>query len=181
MKYKLIHSAFIVFLVCCNSSFQKNAATSDSTLTASSLFPFGRYGWNEKKDLELISSAINFGFSFSGKECKVFAYLTDTAAHNYLQYELDGAYQKRIKIFGNARAPVTITATQEGVHTVWIYKATEAHTGPIFIENITGQNLKPLKRPEAPLVEFIGNSITCGAAADASETPCGAGVYHEQQ
>jgi hypothetical protein len=55
---------------------------------------------------------------------------------------------------------------QEGMHTVWIYKATEAHTGPIFIEKITGQDLKPLKRPEAPLIEFIGNSITCGAAAD---------------
>jgi hypothetical protein len=180
MKFKLIHSAFILFLVCCNSSFQKNAATTDGTLAASSLFPCGRYDWNEKKDLELISSAINFGFSFSGKECKVFAYLTDTSAHNYLQYELDGAYQKRIKIFGNARTPITIAATQDGVHTVWIYKATEAHTGPIFIEKITGQNLKPLKRPEAPLVEFIGNSITCGAAADPSETPCGAGVYHDQ-
>jgi hypothetical protein len=31
----------------------------------------------------------------------VFAYLTDTTAHNYLQYELDGVYQKRIRIVGN--------------------------------------------------------------------------------
>jgi hypothetical protein len=30
------------------------------------------------------------------------------------------------------------------------------------------------------LIEFIGNSITCGAAADASEVPCGTGVYHDQ-
>src|SRR5678816_923584 len=89
MKYKLIHSAFLLFILCCNCSLPKNAATSDNVLQASSLFPFGRYAWNEKQDLELISSAINFGFSFSGKECKVFAYLTDTAAHNYLQYELD--------------------------------------------------------------------------------------------
>ena len=98
MKYKLIHSAFILFLLCCDCSFQKKAAASNNVLPASSLFPFGRYAWNEKKDLELISSAINFGFSFSGTECKVFAYLTDTTAHNYLQYELDGVYQKRIKI-----------------------------------------------------------------------------------
>ena len=180
MKYKLIHSAFLLFILCCNCSLPKNAATSDNVLQASSLFPFGRYAWNEKQDLELISSAINFGFSFSGKECKVFAYLTDTTAHNYLQYELDSVYQRRIKIAGNKRTPFIIDAGKEGRHTVWIYKATEAHTGPIFIEKITGQDLKPLKRAPAPLIEFIGNSITCGAAADPSETPCGAGVYHDQ-
>lgn len=176
----MIHSAFILLLLCCDCSFQKKEAANNNVLPASSLFPFGRYAWNERKDLELISSAINFGFSFSGTECKVFDYLADTTAHNYLQYELDGVYQKRIKIPGNERRPLVITASQEGIHTVWIYKATEAHTGPIFIEKITGQNLKPLKRPEAPLIEFIGNSITCGAAADPSETPCGTGVYHDQ-
>src|ERR1700749_5127214 len=118
MKHKLLHSAFIIFLLCCDCSFQKKPAAGNNVLPASSLFPFGRYDWNDKKDLELISSAINFGFSFSGTECKVFAYLTDTTAHNYLQYELDGAYQKRIKIVGNERSPLVITATGKGVHTV---------------------------------------------------------------
>lgn len=179
MKHKLLHSAFILLLLCC-CSFQENGAAGKKSLPASSLSPFGRFAWNEKKDLELISSAINFGFSFSGTECKVFAYLTDSTAHNYLQYELDGVYQKRIKIIGNDKSPFVITAGKKGMHTVWIYKATEAHTGPIFIEKITGKDLKPLKRDEAPLIEFIGNSITCGAAADPSETPCGAGVYHDQ-
>jgi carbohydrate esterase-like protein/GDSL-like lipase/acylhydrolase family protein len=179
MKYKLIHSAFVLFLLFYDCSFPKKTAT-NNVLPASSLSPFGRYDRHTSGDLELISSAINFGFTFLGKECKVHAYLTDTTAHNYLQYELDGIYQKRIKIIGNDRSPMTITASKEGMHTVWIYKATEAHTGPIFIEKITGQNLKPLKRAEAPLIEFIGNSITCGAAADPSETACGTGVYHDQ-
>ena len=180
MKHKLVHSAFIFFLLCCDCSFQRKPEAASNVLPASSLLPFGRYAWNEKKDLELISSAVNFGFSFSGKQCRVFAYLTDTTAHNYLQYELDGVYQKRIKIVGNEMNPLVINASEEGIHTVWIYKATEAHTGPIFIEKIMGENVKPLKKPEAPLIEFIGNSITCGAAADPSEVPCGTGVYHDQ-
>ncbi len=37
-----------------------------------------------------------------------------------------------------------------------------------------------LQKPRAPLIEFIGNSITCGAAADPSEVPCGSGQYHDQ-
>ena len=36
------------------------------------------------------------------------------------------------------------------------------------IKKITGEGLVTLKKPTLPLIEFIGNSITCGAAADAS-------------
>lgn len=180
MKYKLTHSAFVILLFCCSCFSPKKSTTSNDILPASFLSPFGRYDWNNNKDLELISSGVNFGFTFSGNNCEVYSYLTGTAGHNYLQYELDGVYQKRVKIVGNERSSFVIHANGDGTHTVWIYKATEAHTGPIFIEKITGHNLKPLKRPEAPLIEFIGNSITCGAAADPSEVPCGKGVYHDQ-
>ena len=162
--------------LCCSLSKNEHG----DLLQAAALQPFGRYAWNDKKDLELISSGVNFGFSFSGKECQVFAYLTDPGAHNYLQYELDGAYQRRIKILGSQTEPVIITAASNGEHTVWIYKATEAHTGPIFIEKISAKKIHPLKRADLPLIEFIGNSITCGAAADPSEVPCGTGVYHDQ-
>jgi len=178
MKNKLLAPVLFLFLVVEGCSSSKNA-TADG-LPASSLQPFGRFDWNADHELELISSAIHFGFSFSGKECRVVAHLADPEAHNYLQYELDGVYQKRIKILGNEKQVIVISATVPGVHTVWIYKATEAHTGPIFIEKVEGKNIKALKRPDKPLIEFIGNSITCGAAADASEIPCGTGVYHDQ-
>jgi hypothetical protein len=180
MKYTLYRFIIIIYLFnsACNSS--KNATGPGAALPASSLQPFGRYAWNSDKHLEMISSAVHFGFSFTGKETRVFAYLSDTTAHNYLQYELDGVYQKRIRIAGNSRQPVLISATTGGTHKVWIYKATEAQTGPIFIEKITGTDIHALKNPDAPLIEFIGNSITCGAAADASETPCGTGEYHDQ-
>ncbi|HEU4903682.1 MAG TPA: GDSL-type esterase/lipase family protein, partial [Flavisolibacter sp.] len=89
-------------------------------------------------------------------------------------------YQKRIRVSAKTPTPLVITAPTSGVHTVWIYKATEAHTGPVIIQRIEGKNSRPLQRPAAPLIEFIGNSITCGAAADPSEVPCGTGVYHDQ-
>jgi lysophospholipase L1-like esterase len=177
------HSIVIVFSLLFLISFSSKTATAQNdVLPASLLSPFGRCTWNDNHDLELISSAVNFGFSFTSKECKIFAYITDTSssAHNYLQYELDGVYQKRIKVVANNRTPFTITTSNEGTHTVWIYKATEAQTGPIFIEKITGQNIQSIKRHKLPLIEFIGNSITCGAAADTSEVSCGTGVYHDQ-
>jgi lysophospholipase L1-like esterase len=150
------------------------------TLSATALKPYGRYQLNSDKNLELISSAVHFGFSFEGKECQIFASLLNGQGHNYLQYELDGAYQKRIRVEGNSKEPIVITALGAGKHTVWIYKATEAHTGPIAIQKVTGQKVKALPNPSGPLIEFIGNSITCGAAMDPSEVPCGTGEYQDQ-
>ena len=162
-----------------NCSISKNAQSRD-TLSARSLQPIGRYRFTSDQNLELISSAVHFGFSFTGNECKIFANINDVKGHNYLQYELDGVYQKRIRVEGNSNQPFVLSANAGGRHTVWIFKATEAGTGPIFIEKIEAQNVKALSVPSAPFIEFIGNSITCGAAADASEVPCGTGKYHDQ-
>lgn len=164
------------FFVCFTA---RSANAGQDTLKATDLNPYGRYLYRDAGDLELIGSAVHFGFSFSGLSCYVFAHLSDTG-HNYLQYELDGIYQKRLRITGIGSEPLQIKATTPGPHTVWIYKATEAQTGPIFIDWVTGRNLAALRNTNAPLIEFIGNSITCGAAADPSEVPCNAGVYHDQ-
>jgi len=178
LQYLLIALCFFS-LSCSTSNQTKN---DEGNLPASALQPVGRYQFNQEQSLELISSAVHFGFSFTGPACKIFASIPNPDGHNYLQYELDGVYQKRIKICGNSTEPISINApTGEGEkHTIKIYKATEAHTGPIFIQKITGQNVKPLPKSKAPVIEFIGNSITCGAAADPSEVPCGTGQYHDQ-
>ncbi|GAB3822071.1 SGNH/GDSL hydrolase family protein [Pontibacter rugosus] len=135
---------------------------------------------NDAQQLELITSAAHFGYTFEGTESQVFASVPDAGTHGYLQYEVDGEYQKRVKIAPNATAPILITAPAAGKHTVWVYKATEAHTGPIMIEKITGENIAIVQKPNAPLIEFIGNSITSGAAADPSEVPCNTAAYHDQ-
>ncbi|WP_158546151.1 SGNH/GDSL hydrolase family protein [Adhaeribacter pallidiroseus] len=172
--------AIIYCLVCFSCVPTKVKTETSNNLAATALKPFGRFFINPSQQLELISSAAHFGFSFEGSGCALFASIPNSEGHNYLQYELDGVYQKRIKVHGNAKEPLVISAPGPGKHTVWIYKATEAHTGPIIIKQINGTNLTPLSRPAAPIIEFIGNSITCGAAADPSEVPCGTGVYHDQ-
>ncbi len=181
MKQKITNLAIVIcfFLASCSSS-RKNIITTSNELPATSLQPFGRYLIDGKKNLELISSAVHFGFSFEGKDCQVFASLPDANSHNYFQYTLDGDYQKKVRVEGNSNQPIVLSAPEEGKHTIWIYKNTEAQTGPINIQKITGKSLISLKVPGRLLIEFIGNSITCGAAADPSEVPCGTGVYHDQ-
>ena len=171
MKITLILLALVLSL--------NYTCAAQQTLPADSLHPFGRSWLTGDKHLELIGSAVHFGFSFSGSECSLYAYIPDGGNHGYLQYELDGVYQKRIKVEGGSYQPLVIQASSDGRHTVWVYKATEALTGPIFVEKITGKDLHAVTTPQRPLIEFIGNSITCGAAADPSEFPCGTGQYQD--
>ncbi|HMR84381.1 MAG TPA: GDSL-type esterase/lipase family protein, partial [Niabella sp.] len=76
--------------------------------------------------------------------------------------------------------PVIIKASGNGKHTVQVYKATEAHSGPVYIEKITGNEVQAVPPPDVSLIEFIGNSITCGAFSDGSTAPCATGAYQDQ-
>jgi lysophospholipase L1-like esterase len=178
-KKSIYHLCSLCLLFIC-ANYCISFAASKDTVWASSLHPYGRFAMSENGKLELISSAVHFGFRFSGTTCMIDAYILDQSAHNYLQYTLDGVYQKRIKIFGNNHQLLMISGLGNRSHVIWIYKATEAATGPIYIEKIIATGCVPLENPDLPLIEFIGNSITCGAAADPSEIPCGTGEYHDQ-
>jgi len=78
--------------------------------------------------------------SFQGEGCDIYASLPAGMDHNYLQYELDGVYQKRIRV-SKGLPSIHIAAPATGKHSVWIYKATEATSGPVYIEKVTGKNL----------------------------------------
>lgn len=177
LRLRLSVLIFLCFLVGCSTA--KNSVAKIESLPATALKPFGRTVINSEGELALISSAAHVGFSFEGEECLLSVSLPSWLQHNYLQYEIDGKYGRRIRVSAKDTV-LQIQAATGGRHTVWIYKATEAHTGPVNIKNIRAKNITPLQRPAAPLIEFIGNSITCGAAADPSEVPCGTGSYHDQ-
>ncbi len=160
------------------AELRANTNTGD-TIYALQLKPYGRYLFNDRNELELISSAAHFKCSFQGDECRLFITAKNPADHNYIQFELDGIYQKRIVVRGSDTGPIVIQAKGKGKHTIAIYKATEAHTGAIIISKLIADHIQIVAISRAPLFEFIGNSITCGAAADTSDFPCGVAEYHD--
>jgi hypothetical protein len=164
----------VIYLGC--SATTQVSTIPPGKLNGNQLKPLGRFDIVNNQ-LELISSGVHFGIEFEGQECTLIA-STNASQFGYLQYELDGVYQKRLRVEGSRNA-IKIEAPA-GKHTIWIYKTTEAHTGPIFIDEVISDKLKTVEVPSQPLIEFIGNSITCGAAADPSEIPCGTGSYHDQ-
>lgn len=149
------------------------------TLYATELNPYGRSEIDSLNKLDLISAGVHFAFTFTGTQCEVFATMSDPGIHAYIEYELDGVYQKRLRIDGNSSLPLIIQAPLSGIHTVSIYKATEAVTGTILISKVTGKNIKSIKTTANPLIEFIGDSFTSGAGEDTSMVPCGLGLYYD--
>ena len=63
----------VLCLLCLSCSSAKLNTTTSDNLPATALKPFGRYIINNDKNVELISSAVHFGFSFEGNECRVYA------------------------------------------------------------------------------------------------------------
>lgn len=136
----------------------------------SALLPDGR--------MELISSGAHFDLSFSGRECRIVFSVAAADAHSYVQYELDGQYVGRFRV--GYPGSLVIKAKKNGRHRVRLFKTTEASSGPLYVDSVIGKKVAAERPPSLPLIEFIGNSITCGAAADPGEIPCGTGSYHDQ-
>ncbi|HLG38748.1 MAG TPA: GDSL-type esterase/lipase family protein, partial [Chitinophagaceae bacterium] len=99
--------------------------------------------------------------------------------HNYLEVILDG---RAVRLQTKAKRD-TITVSDNlsaGIHTLIICKNTEANIGYLeFVSIRCHQLVKPIPKPSRK-IEFIGNSITCGAGSDLSGIPCGKGVWHDQ-
>ena len=126
----------------------------------------------------LISAASIAEFKFSGTQTSV--QLSSAEDHAYVSLELDGQYKGRYRIDQKPSKAFTIRAENPGIHTVKLYKATEATTGTIVFDASQTANLVRISPPKTrKRIEFIGNSITSGMGNDLS-IPCGTGVWYDQ-
>lgn len=124
----------------------------------------------------LIGSASSVSFNFNGESCEISLKSFDSwARHNYVSLELDGKYIGRLLIEKGETKFYPITVTKTGkVHHLSIFKATEAASGDILYSGTTA-NLVGIKNEKRKKIEFIGDSITCGAQSNPSQVPCDEG------
>lgn len=138
----------------------------------------GRVEKLENDNVILIGTAASVSFNFKGKECSISLQSVDSYEHhNYVQLVLDGKYIGKIKIEKGAvqSFPVNVTSDKKE-HKLQIYKNTEAQSGNILFAGTTAK-LTSISFKKKKKIEFIGDSITCGAASDSSDHPCDKGEY----
>lgn len=124
---------------------------------------------------------IYFEAIFKGKDCRIIVRDQQLWGQNqnYLQVVVDGE-SRRIQTTGAIDTIEVASGLPEGRHTLLVCKDTEANIGWLELGGIICNKLLSLPPPPRHKIEFIGNSITCGASADLSGIPCGGGKWHDQ-
>lgn len=156
-------------------SIVSNAQTQNSNKT---FLYQGRVDQLQNDQVILIGTASSVSFNFTGKECSISLQSVDSYEHhNYVQLVLDGKYIGKIRIEKGAvqSFPIKVTSNKKE-HQLEIYKNTEAQSGNILFLGTTAK-LTPISVKKKKKIEFIGDSITCGAASDPSDIPCDKGEY----
>jgi hypothetical protein len=98
--------------------------------------------------------------------------------HNYVEIMIDNKlFRLQTKYASNK---FIVTGLKNGVHVITICKDTESGNGYLEFAGIVCKKLLLLPPKPKLKMEFIGNSITCGFGADASQIACGKGEWYDQ-
>ncbi len=154
------------------------SAVSNAQSKTNTFLYAGRVEKLQDNKVILIGTASSVSFNFTGNECSITLQSVDAYEHHdYVSIVLDGKYMGKIRIEKGAAQtfPINIT-TPKKEHHIEVYKNTEAHTGGILFAGTTAK-LTSISAKKKKKIEFIGDSITCGAASDPSEIPCDQGEY----
>jgi hypothetical protein len=130
----------------------------------------------------LTGSASSLTYHFFGSKSRI--WLQNAAPqgeYNYISIIIDGERQPRQAIRFDTLTPLEIVPNKKSEnHTVELYKETEAANGAILISGIEADSLLAPVHSQKKRIEFIGNSITVGMSADASQIACDAGTWYDQ-
>lgn len=142
---------------------------------------FGRIDFANPEKPILSGPGSYFKFGFKGTSCEIF--LRDQHLYdqrNYITIELDGKYFKRFALDSTKKSYMIADSLLDTEHTMLVCKATEAGIGYVEFSGIICDELLGLKKKNNYLIEYIGNSITCGMGLDNSEVPCNSAQWYDQ-
>ncbi|RXP64590.1 GDSL family lipase [Lutibacter sp. HS1-25] len=182
MNIKTVGFLCVLSLICFIGCNNKQEVVLSTTKAGSNLFYYqGRTDVLNDSTVALISPGAYVVSNFSGNYCEVFL-KGELSPYNYVSFELDGQYLGRIKIESDSIKPYLIDVPKTNKeHKLKIFKESEASNGTVLFRGLKAEKVLPYKLTSAKYIEFIGNSITCGAASDGSITPCETGLYFDHQ
>jgi len=141
----------------------------------------GRVSFNDKGAAKIWAPGVMVRFKFKGNYCELV--LNDEnlygSNYNYLEISVDGGEPKRMRTKDKVNNLV-FSGLTDGEHLVEITKDTESGMG--YIE-IVGFHTPELVEPDAlptRKIEFIGNSITCGAESFTDNVACDQGTWFDR-
>jgi len=183
----MLKICFVLFLFL--SSFQNvraNNSISDSVTFFKANHPYiqytGRIDFSNPLLPRFWAPGCYIKATFTGPDCQIV--LNDEELwgknHNYLEVVIDNNKPTRIQTTGKNNVIQVASGLSDGPHTLVVCKNTESNIGYLEMVGLKCKSLLPGKVKPVRKIEFIGNSITCGAGSDASAVACGKGVWQDQ-
>lgn len=141
---------------------------------------YGRYERIEN-DVALISPGAYVSITFSGTYCEIYL-KAEQEPYNYVSLELDGEYLGRRQIGSHDISALVLDVSEnKKQHILKIFKESENFSGTVIFSGIKAENVFSNTSKSKGYIEFIGDSITCGAASDGSVISCDEGEYFDHE
>jgi hypothetical protein len=141
----------------------------------------GRIDFTNSLAPKLISAGAYIKIKFKGSYCTLlFANQYEEPNNNFISIELDGEYEGRLLISESINEYLVAKDLIDTIHTLIVCKATESFTGYVEFQGLICKELLPPGDLPQRKIEFIGNSITCGAEMDTTDFSCGSDQYHDR-
>ena len=173
MSKSFLPIVFLLLLFSCKEKSQKMYNSTNNLIKYS-----GRFEQVSDTTTALISSAAAAEFTVKGDSVTIYIQSKNTP-RNYFVIAINDDYQKRYKLENSGVQKITLKLPKNEHNKIGVFKATEASSGTIIFHGFDAFEL--ISTDEKPfLIEFIGDSITCGALADNSDIDCNEGEYIDQ-
>lgn len=174
MRIHYIVPIFLFVILGCSSKAQDNLVFKNAS---NSNFSYqGRTELMKDSTAILIGSASSIEFLVKGDSINLYLQ-SGNNTHNYVVISINDEYQKRYKIDSKSKTTITLSLPKNDQNKIGIFKATEAASGNVIFYGVDAIEISTINNDKEFLIEFIGDSITCGAAADPSDVPCEDGEY----
>lgn len=139
----------------------------------------GRFNFNGSPKVWAPGAYIEFWFTGSYCSIEITDEPTDNS-NNYIEIIRDNLPVRRLKLNDSRNLIKLLKNGKKGLHHIIITKCTEARIGSISFNKIHCKKLLKPKKKKKILIEFIGDSMTCGNGAT-SKTPHDVhGAWYEQ-
>ena len=181
LKY-IFYFGFVVFLLACESDFDKKRNTFTTFKGGDSRISLqGRFELTDSTHPKVWAPGAYFELFFDGPFCEV--NITDEHKyylnHNYIEVILDNKKSKRIRLKKAHNKILIGEFLKDTIHHLLVCKNTESGIGYIQLNHVTCRKLLPNAKKKTRLIEFIGNSITCGNGSDSSQIKFGDGKWYD--
>ena len=181
MKF-ILFFGFSLFLLACESDFDKKRNTFTTFKGGDSrILLNGRFDLSDSSHPKVWAPGAYFELKFEGPFCEIniddeHKYFSN---HNYIEVILDNKNSKRIRLNKSHNRILIGEFLKDTIHHLLVCKNTESGIGFIQFKNITCKSLLPIKNTKKRLIEFIGNSTTCGNGSDSSQIKFGKGEWYD--